>query len=187
MKIEKLNSMVMALFFNLLVACNIGLIEKAKMALESSSRDLKNKILKIKEEAAKKGVLFAAFTNSKAGSKVTSGGPTLREAKVQVIGETRKFLKIIEKEALKLKETGNSSQFLAMFDLMLEAVESLEEIGITDIKPRILEEAESNPINTAERLLEVKVKIENQLEAVKVKQNIKKNGEKKNNKGKKKK
>ncbi|MBB6213381.1 decorin-binding protein DbpB (plasmid) [Borreliella californiensis] len=183
---KRLNLIVIALFFTPLLACNLGLIEKTKLALESSSRDLKNKILKIKEEAAKKGVRFAAFTDNKTGSKVSDGGLALREAKVQAIGETEKFLKIIEEETLKIKETGKSSQFLAMSDLMLDVVESLEEVGIKDVKPRVLEDAKSNPINTAERLLEVKVQIETQLEAIKAKQNIE-NEEKKNNKSKKKK
>ncbi|WNY66354.1 decorin-binding protein DbpB (plasmid) [Borreliella andersonii] len=186
MNIKKLNSIAATLLFGLLVACNIGLIEKTNTALESFSKDLKNKISKIKKEAAVKGVLFEAFTDSKTGSKVTSGGMALREAKVQAIGETGKFLKAIEEEALKLKETGNSAQFLAMFDLMLEVIESLEEVGITGLKARALEEAKSNPITTAERLLEVKAQMENQLEAVKVKQNIE-SGDKKNNKSKKKK
>ncbi|APS99337.1 cytochrome D ubiquinol oxidase subunit II (plasmid) [Borreliella mayonii] len=183
---KKLNLTATTLFCALFIACNIELIKKTKLALESSSKDLKNKILKIKKEATEKGVRFAAFTDSKTGSKVTNGGPALREAKVQAIGETGKFLKTIEKEALKLKETGNSDQFLGMSDLMLEVAESLEEVGITGIKTRVLEDTKSNPINTAERLLEVKVQIENQLEAIKVKQNIE-NKEKKNNKSKKKK
>ncbi|WKC89507.1 decorin-binding protein DbpB (plasmid) [Borreliella finlandensis] len=187
MKIGKLNSIVIALFFKLLVACSIGLVEKTNVALESSFKDLKNKILKIKKEATEKGVLFTAFTGLKTGSKVTSGGLALREAKVQAIDETGKFLKIIEKEALKLKETGNSGQFLAMFDLMLEVVESLEDVGIMGLKARVLEESKNNPINTAERLLAAKAQIENQLEVVKEKQNIENGGEKKNNKSKKKK
>lgn len=187
MKIGKLNSIVMVLFFDLLVACSIGLVERTNAALESSSKDLKNKILKIKKEAMGKGVLFEAFTGLKTGSKVTSGGLALREAKVQAIVETGKFLKIIEEEALKLKETGNSGQFLAMFDLMLEVVESLEDVGIIGLKARVLEESKNNPINTAERLLAAKAQIENQLKVVKEKQNIENGGEKKNNKSKKKK
>ncbi|MCD2401475.1 decorin-binding protein DbpB [Borreliella bissettiae] len=169
---KQLNLIAIALFFTLLVACNVGLIEKTKLALESSSRDLKNKILKIKKEATDKGVRFAAFTKSKTGSKVTNGGIALREAKIQAIDETGKFLKIIEEEALKIKETGKSSQFLAMSDFMLDVVESLEEVGITGVKSRVLEGTKNTPINTAERLLEVKVQIENQLEVIKAKQNL---------------
>lgn len=71
--------------------------------LESSSDDVKNKILQIKEEAAKKGVNFKAFTGTATGSKVTARGSAPREAKVQAINEVEKFLKIIE-EALILKK-----------------------------------------------------------------------------------
>ncbi|WKC90375.1 decorin-binding protein DbpB [Borreliella carolinensis] len=183
---KKLNLIAIALFFTLLVACNVGLIEKTKLVLESYSRDLKNKILKIKKEATDKGVRFEAFTKSKTGSKVTNGGLALREAKIQAIGETEKFLKIIEEEALKIKETGKSSQFLAMSDFMLDIVESLEEVGIKDVKTRVLESTKNTSINTAEKLLAVKVQIENQLEAIKAKQNLE-NEEKKNNNSKKKK
>ncbi|WKC87707.2 DbpA/DbpB family decorin-binding adhesin [Borreliella japonica] len=123
-----------------------------KIALKSSSKDVKDKISQIRKEAAEKGVNFVAFTNTETGSKVTSGGLTLREAKVQAIDATRKFLKTIEEEALKLKEYGNSSEFSDMFDLMLEIVESLEEIGIK-AKDSVLVEVEKNPINTVERLL----------------------------------
>ncbi len=140
--------------------------------LESSSDDIKNKILQIKEEAAKKGVNFKAFTGTATGSKVTAGGSALREAKIQAINEVEKFLKIIEEEALILKENGNSSQFLAMFDLMLEVTGSLEAIGIKGVKSSISEEAKSNPVNTAKRLFEVKVKIENKLEGVKKRQKL---------------
>ncbi|WP_316242939.1 DbpA/DbpB family decorin-binding adhesin, partial [Borreliella garinii] len=71
-----------------------------------------------------------------------------------------------------LKKNGNSSQFLAMFDLMLEVTGSLDEIGIKGIKSSISEEAKSNPVNTAERLVEVKAKIENKLEGVKKRQKL---------------
>nr|WP_228459402.1 decorin-binding protein DbpB [Borrelia sp. CA_690]WKC83975.1 decorin-binding protein DbpB [Borrelia sp. CA_690] len=182
---KKTNLTITALFVSLLRACNFQFMKKIDSALESSSNNLKTKILQIKKEAAEKDVNFEAFTDSKTGSKVTNGGQTLRKAKVQAIDETEKFLKKIEEGALKLKEHGNSEQFFAMFDLMLEVVESLEAIGITDVKGHVLEEAESNPINTAERLIKAKVKIENQLEAIKAKQNI--DGEKKNSKSKKKK
>ncbi|WP_316242938.1 DbpA/DbpB family decorin-binding adhesin, partial [Borreliella garinii] len=71
-----------------------------------------------------------------------------------------------------LKKNGNSSQFLAMFDFMLEVTGSLDEIGIKGIKSSISEEAKSNPVNTAERLVEVKAKIENKLEGVKKRQKL---------------
>ncbi len=58
MKIGKLNSIVIALFFKLLVACSIGLVERTNAALESSSKDLKNKILKIKKESHGKRCTF---------------------------------------------------------------------------------------------------------------------------------
>ncbi len=72
-----------------------------------------------------------------------------------------------------------------MFDLMLEVVESLEDVGIIGLKARVLEESKNNPINTAERLLAAKAQIENQLKVVKEKQNIENGGKKKNNKSKK--
>lgn len=59
-----------------------------------------------------------------------------------------------------------------MFDLMLEVTGSLDEIGIKGIKSSISEEAKSNPVNTAERLVEVKAKIENKLEGVKKRQKL---------------
>lgn len=59
-----------------------------------------------------------------------------------------------------------------MFDLMLEVTGSLDEIGIKGVKSSISEEAKSNPVNTAERLFEVKVKIENKLEGVKKRQKL---------------
>lgn len=169
---KKFNLIIVALFVALLAACNFGLTGKVKAMLESSSDNVKNKILQIKEEAAKKGVNFKAFTDTATGSKVATGGSALREAKVQAINEVEKFLKIIEKEALILKKNGNSSQFLAMFDFMLEVTGSLDEIGIKGIKSSISEEAKSNPVNTAERLVEVKAKIENKLEGVKKRQKL---------------
>ncbi|ACL35132.1 decorin-binding protein B (plasmid) [Borreliella garinii Far04] len=171
-KMKKFNLIIVALFVALLAACNFGLTGEVKAMLESSSDNVKNKILQIKEEAAKKGVNFKAFTGTATGSKVTNGGSALREAKVQAINEVEKFLKIIEKEALILKKNGNSSQFLAMFDFMLEVTGSLDEIGIKGIKSSISEEAKSNPVNTAERLVEVKAKIENKLEGVKKRQKL---------------
>ncbi len=59
-----------------------------------------------------------------------------------------------------------------MFDFMLEVTGSLDEIGIKGIKSSISEEAKSNPVNTAERLVEVKAKIENKLEGVKKRQKL---------------
>lgn len=55
---------------------------------------------------------------------------------------------------------------------MLEVTGSLDEIGIKGIKSSISEEAKSNPVNTAERLVEVKAKIENKLEGVKKRQKL---------------
>ncbi|MBB6043258.1 decorin-binding protein DbpB (plasmid) [Borreliella yangtzensis] len=175
---KKFNLTILALFVSMLIACNFGLPGDTKIAIESSSRDVKNKILQIKKDAGLKGVNFEAFTDSETGSKVSSGGSVIREAKVQAINEAKKFFKTIEEEALKLKENGNSSQFLAMFDIMLEVAESLEAIGIKGVKNSASEEAESNPINTFERLLEAKMKIENKLEDIKEKQKIN-NGDKK--------
>lgn len=185
---KKINLIIVALFVAMLAACNFGLTGEVKAMLESSSDDVKNKILQIKEEAAKKGVNFKAFTGTATGSKVTAGGSALREAKVQAINEVERFLKIIEEEALVLKKNGNNShsQFLAMFDLMLEVTGSLDEIGIKGVKSSISEEAKSSPVNTAERLFEVKVKIENKLEGVKKRQKLD-NEEKKISKSKKKK
>ncbi|WP_151060740.1 decorin-binding protein DbpB [Borreliella turdi] len=183
---KKFNLIIVSLFIVLFVACNFGLTGKVKAVLESSSADVKSKISQIKEEAAKKGVNFVAFTDTATGSKVTSGGLALREAKVQAIGEVKKFLKIIEEEALKLKGHGNSSQFLAMFNLMLEVTASLDAIGIKGVKTYILEEAECSPVNTADRLVEVKAKIENKLEGVKKRQKLD-DGDKKINKSKNKK
>lgn len=184
-KMKKFNLIIEVLFAILLTACNFGLMEETKIALESSSKDVKNKILQIKKDAEDKGVNFAAFTSSETGSKVTNGGLALREAKIQAINEVEKFLKRIEEEALKLKEHGNSGQFLELFDLLLEVLESLEPIGIKGLKDFISEEAKCNPISTSERLIKVKVQIENKMEEVKKKQNL--NKERKTNKGKKKK
>ncbi|WP_210380393.1 DbpA/DbpB family decorin-binding adhesin, partial [Borreliella garinii] len=125
---KKFNLTIVALFVALLVACNFGLTGETKIALESSSKDVKNKILQIRKDAGLKGVNFEAFTDRETGSKVSSGGSVIREAKVQAIDATEKFFKTIEEEALKLKENGNSSQFLAMFKIMLEILESLEAI-----------------------------------------------------------
>lgn len=169
---KKLNLIIVALFNALFAACHFGLTGEIKAKLESSSADVKSKILQIKEAAAKKGVNFLAFTDTATGSKVTTGGSALREAKVQAINEVEKFLKIIEEEALKLKENGNSSQFLAMYDLMLEVSGSLDAIGIKGVKTSISEEASYNPVTTAERLVEVKTKIEDKLEGVKKRQKL---------------
>ncbi|WPM06383.1 decorin-binding protein DbpB (plasmid) [Borreliella sinica] len=185
---QKLNLKIIALIVTLLTSCNPELArktEEAKIAIEASSRDVKNKILQIKKEAAEKGVNFKAFTTTETGSKVSSGGVPLREAKVQAINATEKFLKAVEEEALKLKEYGNSDQFPAMFELVLEVIDSLEEIGIKT-KDSILEQTKSNPVNTAERLVEVKAQIENNLEKIKQKQNLD-SEEKKPNKSKEKK
>ncbi|WKC74806.1 decorin-binding protein DbpB (plasmid) [Borreliella yangtzensis] len=169
---KKFNLTILALFVSMLIACNFELPGDTKIAIESSSRDVKNKILQIKKDAGLKGVNFEAFTDRATGSKVSSGGSVIREAKVQAINETKKFFKTIEEEALKLKENGHRGQFLAMFDIMLEVAESLEAIGIKGIKNSASEKAKSNPINTFERLLEAKVKIENKLEDIKKKQKL---------------
>ncbi len=47
---KKFNLIIEALFAILLTACNFGLMEETKIALESSSKDVKNKILQIKKE-----------------------------------------------------------------------------------------------------------------------------------------
>ncbi len=101
---KKFNLIIVALFVALLAACNFGLTGEVKAMLESSSDNVKNKILQIKEEAAKKGVNFKAFTGTATGSKVATGGSALREAKVQAINEVEKFLNTIEEEALILKK-----------------------------------------------------------------------------------
>ncbi|MCD2349292.1 hypothetical protein [Borreliella americana] len=54
MKIEKLNSIVMVLFFDLLVACNIGFVKKTNVALKSSFRDLKTKLNQLKKKPLRK-------------------------------------------------------------------------------------------------------------------------------------
>ncbi|WKC79391.1 decorin-binding protein DbpB [Borreliella tanukii] len=183
---KKLNLTILALFVALLIACKFELTGETKIALESSSRDVKDKILQLKKEAALKGVNFEAFTDKKTGIVVAEQPEIIKDAKVQAINETEKFLNVIEQEALKLKENGNGGQFLAMFDIMIEVVESLEAIGIKGAKYPVSKEAKSNPINTFERLLEAKVKIKNKLEDIKKKQKID-SEDKKNNKSKKKK
>ncbi|AJA90711.1 cytochrome D ubiquinol oxidase subunit II (plasmid) [Borreliella chilensis] len=165
-------NLITALFVALLAACNSGLTGEAKIKLESSARDVKNEILKIKKEATGKGVNFEAFTDSATGSKVSNGRTVLREAKVQAISAIKKFLKTIEEESVKLKESGSNGQFLAMFDLMLETVGSLEAVGIKGVKGNVSEKAKNNPVDTAERVMEVKVQIENKLEEVRRKQGL---------------
>ncbi|APS99336.1 cytochrome D ubiquinol oxidase subunit II (plasmid) [Borreliella mayonii] len=165
------NLLKLTLLVNLLISC--GLSGETKIRLETSAKDIVDKIDEIKKEAAAKGVNFDAFTSSATGGKVAGSGDFgdfIKQAKLRAIAVAEKFITAIEEEAAKLKETGYSGEFSAMYDLMFEVSEPLERIGIQDMKTKISEEAEKNPPTTAEGILEIAKKMREKLQRVKAKQ-----------------
>ncbi|WKC84907.1 DbpA/DbpB family decorin-binding adhesin [Borreliella lusitaniae] len=170
---KKFDLIIVALFINLLAACDFGfegLFEKTRLALEESSKEIDDQIAKIRKEAAQKGVDFKAFADAQTESRVRVGGEVISEARVKAIDATESLLNTVEKEALKLKRSGNQRQFLGMYKIMIKGLESLEAVGIKGVKESIYEDVKRNPINSADRLVRVKVKIENKLQSIKQKQ-----------------
>ncbi|MBB6208367.1 decorin-binding protein DbpA [Borreliella lanei] len=160
----------LTLLVSLLISC--GLSGETKIRLETSAKDIVDEIDKIKKEAAAQGVNFNAFTSSATGSIVagSGSGDFIKEAKLRAIAVAEKFVTAIEEEATKLKETGRSGEFSAMYDLMFEVSEPLERIGIQDMKGTISIAAETNPPTTAQGVLEIAAAMRKKLQKVKTKQ-----------------
>ncbi|WP_272873831.1 DbpA/DbpB family decorin-binding adhesin, partial [Borreliella garinii] len=73
----------------------------------------------------------------------------------------------IEEEANKLKDSGGSSQFSAMYDLMLSASKALEDVGIQKMAATVLEQAEKTPATTAEGVIGIAKAMKAKLQKVK--------------------
>ncbi|APQ15588.1 cytochrome D ubiquinol oxidase subunit II (plasmid) [Borreliella garinii] len=162
------NLLKLSLIVSLLVAC--GLTGETKIRLESSAQEIKDEINKIKANAKKEGVNFEAFTNTKTGSRVSEKPEFILKAKIQAIQVAEKFVKAIKEEAEKLKNSGSSGAFSAMYDLMLDVSKPLEEIGIQKMTGTVTQEAEKTPATTAEGILAIAQAMEEKLKNVNKKQ-----------------
>ncbi|ACN93619.1 decorin-binding protein A (plasmid) [Borreliella finlandensis] len=166
------NLLKLTILVNLLISC--GLTGETKIKLESSAKAIVDEIDAIKKEAASRGVNFAAFTSSATGSRVagTESGDFIKQAKVRAIAVAEKFVIAIEEEATKLKETGRSGEFSAMYDLIFEVSEPLERIGVQDMTKTVSMAAEENPPTTAQGVLEIARIMREKLIKVKGKQRL---------------
>ncbi|WP_210360303.1 decorin-binding protein DbpA [Borreliella garinii] len=154
----------LTLLVSLFIAC--GLTGETKIRLESSVKDVKNEIDQIRKEAASKGVKFENFKEKATGSRV-SEDPFILEAKIRATTVGEKFVTAIEEEANKLKDSGGSSQFSAMYDLMLSASKALEDVGIQKMAATVLEQAEKTPATTAEGVIGIAKAMKAKLQKVK--------------------
>ncbi|ACO38429.1 decorin-binding protein A (plasmid) [Borreliella burgdorferi 29805] len=135
-----------------LISC--GLKGETKIILERSAKDITDEINKIKKDAADNNVNFAAFKEDKTGSKVSENSFIL-EAKMRGTTVAEKFVTAIEGEATKLKKTGSSGEFSAMYNMMLEVSGPLEELGVLRMTKTVTDAAEQHPTTTAEGILEI--------------------------------
>lgn len=157
-----------SLIVSLLVAC--GLTGETKIKLESSAQEIKDEINKIKANAKKEGVKFEAFTNTQTGSKVSEKPEFILKAKIQAIQVAKRFVNAIKEEAEKLKKSGSSGAFSAMYDLMLDVSKPLEEIGIQKMTGTVTQGTGKAPATTAERILTIAKAMEEKLNNVDKKQ-----------------
>ncbi|PRR17266.1 decorin-binding protein DbpA [Borreliella burgdorferi] len=170
------NLLKLTILVNLLISC--GLTGATKIKLESSAKAIVDEIDAIKKKAASMGVNFDAFTDSATGGKVARSGSEsgagnfIKQAKVRAIDTAEKFLTAIEEEATKLKETGSSGEFSAMYDLMFEVSKPLQELGIQDMTTEVSDAAKENPPTTAQGVLEIAKKMREKLIRVKGKQKL---------------
>ncbi|MCD2401476.1 decorin-binding protein DbpA [Borreliella bissettiae] len=148
------NLLKLTLLASLFISLSCGLTGETKIILERSAKAITDEIDKIKKEAAAKGVNFTAFKDKKTGSGV-SENPFILEAKIRATTVAEKFVTAIEEEATKLKETGSSGEFSAMYNLMLEVSGPLENLGIQDMTKTVTDEAAKYPTTTAEGVIEI--------------------------------
>ncbi|WNY64534.1 decorin-binding protein DbpA (plasmid) [Borreliella americana] len=157
------NLLKLTILVNLLISC--GLTGETKIRLETSAKDIADEIDKIKKEAAANGVKFENFKDTKTGSMVSGKPEFILKAKLRAIEAAEKFVTAIEEEATKLKGTGGSGAFSAMYDLMIEVSKPLEEIGIQNMTGTVSKAAETHPATTAEGVIgiakDMKVKLAN--------------------------
>ncbi|WPM06382.1 decorin-binding protein DbpA (plasmid) [Borreliella sinica] len=158
-----INLLKLTLLVKLFLAC--GLSGEMKEKLESSVQDIQDEIDSITKEAAAKGVKLEAHSDTATGSRV-SENPFIHEAKIRATEVAKKFVEDIEEEATKIKDSGGSGQFSAMYDLMLKAAASLEKIGVQHMTKTVSMGTEQNPANTAERVLEIAKKMKDKLDNV---------------------
>ncbi|WKC90374.1 decorin-binding protein DbpA [Borreliella carolinensis] len=167
------NLLKLTLLVALFISC--GLTGETKIILERRVQDITDKIDQIYKAGALKGIKYEDFTKTQTGGKVSGQPEFIREAKLQAIEVAEKFLTAIEEEASKLKETGSSGEFSAMYNLMLEVSESLQKIGIQRMSKTVTDAAEKYPTTTAEGILEIAKAMNIKLQNVKT-TNSKKNG-----------
>lgn len=156
--------LTLTLLANLLAAC--GLTGETKLRLESSAQEIKDEVDKIRAEAVTEGVNFDAFTDTQTGSKVAEN-PFIIKAKIRTTSVALKFIQAIKEEAEKLKESGSSSQFSAMYDIMLDIAAPIQKIGIKDMIKTVTQEAEKTPTTTAEGIITIAKAMEVKLNRVK--------------------
>ncbi|ACL34789.1 decorin binding protein A (plasmid) [Borreliella garinii PBr] len=158
----------LSLIVSLLVAC--GLTGETKIRLESSAQEIKDEINKIKANAKKEGVKFEAFTNTQTGSKISEKPEFILKAKIKAIQVAERFVKAIKEEAEKLKKSGSSGAFSAMYDLMIDVSKPLEEIGIQKMTGTVKEAAQKTPATTADGIIAIAQAMEDKLNNVNKKQ-----------------
>ncbi|MBB6213380.1 decorin-binding protein DbpA (plasmid) [Borreliella californiensis] len=158
------NLFKLPLLISLFISC--GLTGETKIRLERSAKDITDAINEIKKKAAASGVKFENFREKQTGSQVSEKPEFILKAKMQATDVAEKFVTAIEEEATKLKETGSSGEFSAMYNLMLEVSAPLEEIGIQDMKKTVTGTAEENSTTTAEGILEIAKAMKTKLQKV---------------------
>nr|CAH56451.1 decorin binding protein A [Borreliella garinii] len=147
-----------------------GLKGETKIRLESSAQEIKDEINKIKANAKKEGVKFEAFTNTQTGSKISEKPEFILKAKIKAIQVAERFVKAIKEEAEKLKKSGSSGAFSAMYDLMIDVSKPLEEIGIQKMTGTVKEAAQKTPATTADGIIAIAQAMEDKLNNVNKKQ-----------------
>ncbi|WNY60660.1 decorin-binding protein DbpA (plasmid) [Borreliella bissettiae] len=136
----------------LFISC--GLTGETKIILERSAKAITDEINKLRKEAVDKNVNFAAFKDGQTGTKV-SEEPFILEAKMRATKVAEEFVTALEGEATKLKETGSSGEFSAMYNMMFEVSGPLQELGIQEMTTTVTNAAKEHSTTTAEGILEI--------------------------------
>ncbi|WKD00331.1 decorin-binding protein DbpA [Borreliella bissettiae] len=165
------NLLKLTLLASLFISLSCGLTGETKIILERSAKAITDEINKIKKEAADNGVKFENFNETQTGSKVSEKPEFILKAKLRAIEVAEKFVTAIEGEATKLKETGSSGEFSAMYNLMLEISAPLEEIGIQNMSGTVTNGGKEHSTTTAEGILKIANAMKTKLTNVKTKQN----------------
>ncbi|WNY63353.1 decorin-binding protein DbpA (plasmid) [Borreliella carolinensis] len=145
------NLLKLTLLVALFISC--GLTGETKIILERSAKAITDEINKIKKEAADNGVKFENFSENQTGSVVSENPEFILKAKMRATEVVEKFVTALEGEATKLKETGSSGEFSAMYNLMLEVSGPLKDIGIQGMTTTVTNATKEHATTTAEGIL----------------------------------